>query len=306
MKKKLLLLLFSLITIHFCNGQNIIIDGRIIDDKSNQSLPYATIELFGLNTGTIADINGKFLLEITSKDFKTDTIVFSHIGYEKIRKSIEDFLKSEKIIKLNEQPIVLGEVKVSPKDYLIKVVGVKDKKTNRVQYTGAFGANKGNFLRNKRKEVGMIQSVSYYLHPDGYPNCPFRVRIYEVDKNNRPGKDLLNVNLVVSAQKSGWFKIDISDYKIPFPKEGAFVMMEWINSGEDFYFEKRVTVKGENGQPKTVNRKYYGQTLGTISKKGGVVMWGTTLGNEWIPYDFAFRGNNINSMINAEIAYEKN
>jgi hypothetical protein len=34
-------------------------------------------------------------------------------------------------------------------------------------------------------------------------------------------------------------------------------------------------------------------------------MWGSTLGNEWVLYDFNYKGNYVNAMINAEIAYEK-
>jgi hypothetical protein len=84
-------------------------------------------------------------------------------------------------------------------------------------------------------------------------------------------------------------------------------MMEWINSGEDYYFEKEVLMKGKNGESdRKEMKKYYGQTLGTVSKKGGVAMWGNTLGNDWIPYDSDYRGNYVNAMIQVEIAFEEN
>jgi hypothetical protein len=85
----------------------------------------------------------------------------------------------------------------------------------------------------------------------------------------------------------------------------VFVTMEWINSGDDFYFEKEVAVKGKDGKTETVKRKYYGQSLGTVWQKGGVVMWGGTLGNEWIPYDFSNKGKFMQAMIQAEIIYEE-
>ncbi len=303
--KKLLLSIINLVSFYFCFGQSVSISGRIEDYETNQPLSYATIELFSLQTETIADINGKFNLDIVVNDSQLDTIKFSYVGYETKKICVADFLISEKTIELIEKPVVLGEVKISPKEYLTTIVGIKDKKPKSMQYANVFGAIKGNFLENKKKEVGWIKSVSYYLHNDGYPNCPFRVRIYEIGNNNTPGKDLLNKNLVVSAQKSSWFKIDISDYNIPFLKEGVFVMMEWINSGDEFYFEKEVTVKDKKGQLKAVKRKYYGQSLGTLSKKGGVVLWGSNLGNEWVPYDFNNKGNYFNAMINAEIAFER-
>jgi len=172
-------------------------------------------------------------------------------------------------------------------------------------YANIFGANKGNFIENKQKKKGWIKSVSYYIHTDGNPTTPFRVRVYDIDENKLPGKDILNKNVVVSASKPGWFAVDLSEYNIPFPSEGVFVMMEWINSGDKYYFEKDVTVKGKNGQTEIVKKKYYGQSLGTVSKKGGVVLWGNNLGNEWIPYDFNYKGQYPNAMINSEIIYEK-
>lgn len=303
--KKLLLIIISLIVINFCFGQKVKLTGTIIDSKTKQPLPYGTIELFSLKTGTITDKNGKFNLEIVSNDIKLDTINFSYLGYEKVKISINDFLKSENTIALKEKLVILDEVIVTPKKYTTTILGIKDKKPESMQYAGIFTANKGNFIENIKNEIGWIKSVSYYIHFDGHPTTPFRIRIYNRGKNGKPGKDLLNENLVVSAKKSGWFTIDISDYNIPFPKEGAFVMMEWINSGEEFYFEKEVTTKGKDGHPETVKQKYYGQSLGVVSKKGGVVLWGNTLGNEWIPYDFNYKGKYPNAMINAEIIYEK-
>jgi hypothetical protein len=246
-------------------------------------------------------------LEIVSNHPKSDTIEFSYLGYKKAKISVNDFMDSNgPTIFLKEKPMEIGEVKVVPKKYTTTIVGIKEKKPWGLQYANIFSGNKGNFLENKKKETGWIKSVSYYLHEDGYPNAPFRVRIYEVDKKNKPGKDLLKENLVVSAKKSGWFTIDVSDYNIAFPKEGVFVMMEWINSGEKFYFEKKIPIKGKNGEPdKIEKRKYYGQSLGTVREKGGVVLWGNNPGNDWIPYDFSYKGTNVNAMINAEIAYEK-
>ncbi len=270
----------------------------------NLPLAYATIELWSLHTGTIADENGEFILETAVGDSQLDTIEFSYLGYGTKKICVANFLVSEKTIKLKRTPITLKEVKIYPKEYITEIVGIKNKNPSSIQVANIFGANKGNFLKNTRNEVGWIKSVSYYLHSNGYPTCPFRVRIYKKGIDNTPGEDLLFENLIISAEKSGWFKIDISEYGIPFPKEGAFIMMEWINSGEEFYFETDITATGVNGEPRIMKRKYYGQVLGTVSKKGGIGLWGSNLGNEWLPYDFSNKGKYPNAMINAEIAFE--
>jgi len=245
------------------------------------------------------------MFETDIHDMQLDTIEFSYLGYRTKKICVADFLVSDKTIKLKRLPITIEEVKISPKEYKTEIVGIRDKKPNSFQVANIFGANKGKLLINPLKEVGWIKSVSYYLHSNGHPMCPFRVRIYKIGINNTPGEDLLRENLIVSAKKSGWFTIDISEYGIPFPKEGAFVMMEWINSGEEFYFETDITATGENGEPRVIKRKFYGQVLGTISKKGGIGLWGSNLGNEWLPYDFNNKGKYPNAMINAEVAFEK-
>ena len=303
--KKLLISIISLFLINYCLGQNIKLTGTINDCETNQPLPYATIELFSLKTGTITDKNGKFSLEITTNDLIKDSINFSFVGYETTKMSINDFMKTGKTVQLKEKPIELREIKIIPKKYSTEIIGIKDKQPWRMQYANLFSGNKGNYIKNKKGKTGWIKSVSYYIHPDGHPTTPFRVRIYSVGKDKKPAQDILNQNLVVSAKEPGWFTVDVSEYNIPFPENGAFVMMEWINSGDEYYFEKEIPGKGKNGKSEMVKRKYYGQSLGTVSKKGGIVMWGNNLGNEWIPYDFNYKGNYINAMINVEIIYEK-
>ena len=302
---KNILILINLTLLNFCYGQSTNLTGEIKDFTTGEPLPYATIEIFNLKTGTIADKNGIFHFEITPKNLTDDTICFSYVGYETTKMSIEDFIQSSGIIELNDMPVMLGEITVIPKKYSTIIAGIKDNEPSSPQYANLFGANKGNFIENKQKKKGWIKSVSYYIHTDGNPTTPFRVRVYDIDENKLPGKDILNKNVVVSASKPGWFAVDLSEYNIPFPSEGVFVMMEWINSGDKYYFEKDFTVKGKNGQTEIVKKKYYGQSLGTISKKGGVVLWGNNLGNEWIPYDFNYKGQYPNAMINSEIIYEK-
>jgi hypothetical protein len=268
--KRFIFLLFNLNIIIVCTGQEINLKGRIEDSKTGQPLSYATIEILSL----------KYM-------------------------PVQDFMHSGKVIVLDEMPVMLGEINITPGKYSTQILGVRDSKPSGMQYANVFGANKGNFMKNDRKKPGWIKSVSYYVHPDGNPLTPFRVRIYGVDENRKPGKDILNRSIIVSANGPGWVKADLSEYHVPFPEKGVFIAMEWINSGDDFYFEKEVAVKGKDGKLETVKRKYYGQSLGTVWQKGEAIMWGSTLGNDWIPYDFNNKGKSMHAMIHAEIIYEE-
>jgi hypothetical protein len=303
--KRFLFLLFNLNIILVCTGQEIDLHGKIEDSNTGQPLSYATIEILSLHTGTITDSDGNFNLLIIPKDIIRDTIIFSHVGFEKKYMSLQELIHSGKVIVLDEMPVMLGEINITPGKYSTQILGVRDSKPSGMQYANVFGANKGNFMKNDRKKPGWIKSVSYYVHPDGNPLTPFRVRIYGVDENRKPGKDILNRSIIVSANGPGWVKADLSEYHVPFPEKGVFIAMEWINSGDDFYFEKEVAVKGKDGKLETVKRKYYGQSLGTVWQKGEAIMWGSTLGNDWIPYDFNNKGKSMHAMIHAEIIYEE-
>lgn len=288
-------------------GQNLVLNGKVVDSKTAEPLSFSTIEIKSLKTGTIADKNGDFLLTVNSQNVILDTIEFSYLGYFKTKMSINDFKKlNSAVIKLNVNVFELNEIVVVPKKYKLEKIGVTDGKNDRVQYANIFNGNLENFIENKKQKNGFIKSVSYYIGEEGHPETPFRIRIYGLDKvKGCPGEDLLKQNIIVYSTKSGWFNVDVSKYNIPFPIDGAFVMMEWINSGNQYYYEKEFQTKGESGgQVKKVIHKFYGQTLGGITKQPKMITWGRGLGNEWMQYYQNYKGY-LNVMINAEIAFEK-
>jgi hypothetical protein len=301
---KYLIAIIVLISFNYSFAQSTKLSGHFIDKETNKPISYATIEIFSLKIGTIADKNGVFELTVDSKDINLDTIEFSNLGYEKIKLSIGDFLKLENhTISIRQQPIKLDEVVIIPKKYKIVKLGITNKKFQSKQITNLYNNKIGNYIENKKSKMGWVNSVSFYIHKDGHPETPFRVRIYAVNKEKRrPGKDILNENLVVSAGKPGWFTVDLTKYNIPFPIDGIFVMMEWINSGDQYFYELEMPIKNKNGEFIKEKRKFYGQTIGSILSQPQMITWGVTLGMDWIPYDLFGKGY-INAMINAEIAY---
>ena len=60
--------------------QNINVSGWIYDNNTNETLPYATASIRGLPSGSIANVDGHFILMEVPSD--TSTLVFSFLGYE--------------------------------------------------------------------------------------------------------------------------------------------------------------------------------------------------------------------------------
>jgi hypothetical protein len=302
--KKYFGLIIILISVGYSFGQSSLLKGKLIDVETNEPLPYATIEIYSLRTGTIADNSGVFELSVNSQNQNIDTVEFSYLGYAKRKFSVADFLRLEnKIISLKSSNISLGEVVVMPKKYKTVELGIFDKKPQSKQVTNVFNNRIGNYIANKKQQIGWIKSVSFYIDAEGHPETPFRVRIYDLNKEkNCPGNDILNENLIVSAKESGWFTIDLTNYNIQIPIEGMFVIMEWINSGDKYFYEKEMPKKNENGETVKVFRKFYGQVIGSVLRQPEMITWGLTLGNDWIPYNPYYKGY-INAMIKTEIAY---
>ncbi|NRD24714.1 TonB-dependent receptor [Winogradskyella litoriviva] len=118
LKNLLFALFLSICNISVAQNNEIVISGILIEEASNQPIPYATIALYkksskGIITGTTTDNNGKFQFSTTKTDFY---IEISFMGYA--TKTISDFsIKNAKIdlgtIRLAEDNEALEEVVVT-------------------------------------------------------------------------------------------------------------------------------------------------------------------------------------------------
>lgn len=90
------------------------IKGKVIDSKSNEALPFATIQFKGTNNGVTADIDGNFNFNLNPS---INEIEISLIGYEKKNIPISEINNYNKlIIKLNSKEINLLEIEVKASD----------------------------------------------------------------------------------------------------------------------------------------------------------------------------------------------
>lgn len=87
------------------------IRGKVLDQKSNEPLPYANIGIKNSSLGTVSNEQGEFDFFVPV-DLKNDSLMVSYIGYKTFKESIPN-LKGSKIIYLAEPPTVLKEVSVS-------------------------------------------------------------------------------------------------------------------------------------------------------------------------------------------------
>ncbi|TGE05295.1 carboxypeptidase-like regulatory domain-containing protein [Hymenobacter fodinae] len=270
------------------------ISGRIVDEKSKEPIPFASIGLREEQTGALTNEYGYFQLAMPEKN-PQDSLIINALGYFRKAVLIKPGIKvQDMIIEVPKRAIALKEVKVVSSAKIKNMeMGSKSSTPGEGMIQGMPGSQYAFFVKNdKNKNLGNVRSVSFYIGENGFPREPFRVRLYKADGNyNSPNTDLLTDNIVVSAPKGGeWYTIDLTQYNIEAPKEGFFVAMEWIVSGDKFY----TTNFMDNYTP-------YGQILRPTFEFKESRTWNYTIGRGWSLITLASNGQRYNAMIRAEV-----
>lgn len=120
MKLKLSLLLFCFfgiphISLSQKNTDNFLVDGRLLDIKTREGIPFVSIYFLKSQHGTSSDDHGYFSLRL-NKTYLSDTLVFSAIGYKTSKKTLSEVGgTANHIIYLEEDIVNLNEVTVMAK-----------------------------------------------------------------------------------------------------------------------------------------------------------------------------------------------
>jgi len=100
---------FGLFNSSFVYSQNMEIRGKIISESDDSPVPFATISLARLKTGTSANENGYFILEL-KKIKETDVLLISCVGYNSKTISLSELKdNSINIIKITQGLTMLEE-----------------------------------------------------------------------------------------------------------------------------------------------------------------------------------------------------
>ncbi len=233
---KLLSLIFlSLFTIQI-QAQSTHLQGSIVDAQTDKPIPSATLSVASKNFFYPTDDSGKFTID-ENKLNGADTLSVSCIGYQTQKFLVKD-IAANAIVKLSPATMMLSEVKVGFK--LIKVGSRVRSGFGKASLLP--GMQLAMFMEGSNNHSGTIKSVGYYLSNGsnilykghGDATAPFRVRIFAVDTNGTPGKELTKDIIIASAKKNNeWFDVDLSAYQIESPESGFFVAFALLD--ESYY-----------------------------------------------------------------------
>lgn len=96
----------------FCQDTFTSIKGTVVDRKSKEFIPYASIYIKGKSIGTTTNDEGRFLFHIPSA-YRDETLVISVIGYHSFESTVLQMTDKDNYIKMEQNIFQLKEVTIS-------------------------------------------------------------------------------------------------------------------------------------------------------------------------------------------------
>jgi hypothetical protein len=253
------------------------ISGTIIDNSTGLPIQYANVFIQGKPIGTTTDLNGNFEIKSNTSD---EIIIVSAIGYDSQQ------------IKVDSEASI---IKLVPRIYELSGIIVKPRKNKSQLTIGSYNKNK---IHNYFACNGYPWIVTkYFEFKPEYNSFPylkklkiltstisrdsviFNLRLLSIKEDGSPGTDLLNKNLIVSAQ-SGLNKntvIDLSSFNLTFPSSGLIIAVEWL-------------IIGQNKNDSKFGLQYLPQ-FGSVTKEGESKTW-NYVGGRWALYQRTIMNKN--------------
>ncbi len=226
MKSLFIYILIILFT--FSNGQYI--EGTVTDSYNN---PIENVTVIKNETPIdYTNEKGQFQFELNAKG---DSIRFSKEGFTIETVSTDELLNvSNPIIQLNPL-ITLEPIIFDSKKYRKKEITLGLKKKANVRTTVIPKYEIASKIFNPSHKKGKISSVILYLHKTTkeVELTDLAINFYTINPiTGYPDKPILLDPILFKPKKKnrGKRKIDVEKYQIPFPKEGIFVSVKWLET----------------------------------------------------------------------------
>lgn len=238
MIKQATLTLFCLLVGGFAFGQGQTIRGVILEQATQQPLPYVNVGVVGQNIGTVSDMEGRFTLEIPNAA-KQKTLRFSMLGYEElVFESLDQYLKNNAAenarLMLKQEDIQLPDVKIAEKKYKEKILGSQTE-TRAISCgfsTDKLGSEIGILIKLGKKKPAWIQDFNFYIAKNAYDSAFFRINVYSLDEEGYPETNLLQQSIIVIfTDEYGSVTVDLKD-QLLIVEEDFIIGLEYIRDLE--------------------------------------------------------------------------
>lgn len=295
MKLFLLLLISPILTVGQTNYK-----GAIINKRTQEKIPFATVGLMKENIGTNAGEDGFFNLTSNNKK-SNDTLIISCIGYETLKLPLEQvtLTNTDNSFELTEHLTNLGKIIVTNKTVWV-TTSLNDFKNcgnsfitssgYQTQLAQHFTTPTENSILTDIKICRLSNGIL------GSEKTIFRIRVYGIDTLTKsPKNDLCNETIEVKSS-SKFIKLDMKKYKIHIPDKDFFIAIEWLKIP---YNENNTKMKLNGNEVEHIT---YKPSIGwTDNENPNMEAWMLDYNNKW---RLMFKANGKTSVsISATVKY---
>lgn len=210
---------------------------RVVDGRTGQPIPYASVGVLNKPLGTVADAHGAFPLGQVGAA-PADTLAISCVGFQTQNVTMQE-VGSRRELRLPPQVQPLGEVVVRARRPRRTIIGHNwvSAFTSYSFYTTADTVPHARLGR----EIGVLLHVkhpalleNFHLFTSGrdFKSVTFRLNIYAFE-NGQPRHSLLRQDVVftIDGQRRGWNNVDLRPFAITLAgPQQVVATVEWLSS----------------------------------------------------------------------------
>ena len=221
-------------------AQEKLLSGVITDAENNRPLPYVNIGISDKSVGTVSNEKGEFRLKLPSNVRGNDTLVFSYIGYDTVKKLVSD-LNSPVQITMNSSEDQLEEVVLETKAAKPKRIGRTNNGLGLMHYN-FYTVYEEDVDDRLSKELGMkfrlnkdcrLEKFNVSISQNEFKTLKFRLNIYTL-KDDLPNKLIISDNIIfeLKDEQTGWYTVDLDQYDIFLREEleTVVITIQWVES----------------------------------------------------------------------------
>ncbi|MFD2563380.1 carboxypeptidase-like regulatory domain-containing protein [Aquimarina rubra] len=231
---------------------NIRIEAHVIDQETNQPIPYANIGFVDNGIGTVSREDGWFqLLYDESRISKTATVQISSIGYKTLSFSANRFynlLTKDNKLFLKPEVQALDEAVVFAGKSVRDSLGYFSYASNLMAYwkdKQALGGEIGSLIKLGKKRDTKLHKLKFNILENSADSILVRVNVYNV-KRGKPNRNILRNNIYHTiSKKKGEEIIDLAPYNIRL-EDDFIIALELIKvHGDDIEFAITASPRGK-------------------------------------------------------------
>lgn len=223
----------------------------VVVNTDREALPLTNVVFQNRNAGTITNDNGVFIL---SGVISTDSIKITNIAYYSKVIAISD-LKTDDSIFLDRSIKQLNSIVLKNfASYRQEIRLGFGMHANNGEFKLKPGNQIATFISNERAKEGWIKGVSFKVKQLGKCKSSMRIRLIKRDSlDYKPSIDLLNENIIYRSTDLKKINfVDLSSYKIMMPKEGIFIVVEWLYPDQDCDIHSYTSISANLSEPTNI------------------------------------------------------